>query len=569
MGAQRGGRGEVAGELGLAQRRVDLLVAEVMEEDGGASLAALGARDQVVEALGHARRDRAQAQRADGLAAGAGRGGMWDGLLRGRRPAFAGLGAEGDGLGLGAGAAGTADAGHEGEIGAPARAGKAPGPAASARPGPRRGLAAGARACHPCAPRLPRARGVALTVPPLSPEEVPALVVGAGPAGLMAADAVAEAGHRVLLCDAMPSPARKLLMAGKSGLNLTKDEPDAIFRAAFDPFGAPLPPALEAALRDFGPREATAWARSLGQGTFTGSTGRVFPVAWKASPLLRAWLARLEARGARLRTRWRWEGFEDGDGHGSRFATPEGPRALRAGATVLALGGATWRRLGSDGTWAASLPDVTPFLPANAGLRVDWSPHMAPRFGQPVKGVAWRAGPLASRGEAVVSARGLEGGGIYPLTPALRGGAPLVLDLLPDLAEAEVRARLGPAGKASLANRLRQRLRLDGVRLALLQEWGRPLPADPSALLKALPVRHAGLRPLDEAISSAGGLRLDALDGDLMLRGRPGTFAAGEMLDWEAPTGGYLLTACLATGRRAGRAAARRLGLPAAARPQP
>ncbi|EYD74684.1 NAD(FAD)-utilizing dehydrogenase [Rubellimicrobium mesophilum DSM 19309] len=388
--------------------------------------------------------------------------------------------------------------------------------------------------------------------PPLpEPFDLPgALVVGAGPAGLAAAEVLSGAGRPVLVADAMPSPARKFLMAGKSGLNLTKDEARGAFHAAYGP---DLPPALRAALDAFGPEEVMGWARGLGQEVFAGSTGRVFPVAWKASPLLRAWLARLEAQGATLRTRWRWTGWED---DALRFATPEGPRLLRARATVLALGGASWRRLGSDGAWAALFPgQVAPFAPSNMGLLVRWSPHMARHFGEPVKGAAWSAGPLASRGEVVVSGRGLEGGGLYPLSRPLREGAPLTLDLFPDLAEETLRGRLGQRGRESLANHLRKRLGLDGARAALLQEWGRPLPPDLAPLLKRLPVRHDGPRPLDEAISTAGGLRFGALTDGLMLHDRPGTFAAGEMLDWEAPTGGYLLTACMALGRRAGQGA--------------
>lgn len=387
-----------------------------------------------------------------------------------------------------------------------------------------------------------------------------ALVVGAGPAGLAAAEILSEAGHPVLIADAMPSPARKFLMAGKSGLNLTKDEAPDLFRAAYGPEGT-LPAALRAALDAFGPSEAMAWARGLGQEVFTGSTGRVFPTAWKASPLLRAWLARLGEGGAALRARWRWLGF---DGGASRFDTPEGPRLVTARATVLALGGASWRRLGSDGAWAGQFADVAPFAPSNMGLRAAWSHHMAPHFGQPVKSAAWTAGPLASRGEVVVSARGLEGGGLYPLSRPLREGAPLALDLFPDLSVEDLRRRLEGRGRESLANHLRKRLSLDGVRAALVQEWGRPLPADLAPLLKRLPARHDGPRPMDEAISTAGGLRFESLTADLMLRDRPGTFAAGEMLDWEAPTGGYLLTASLATGRLAGRGAASWLGRPGA-----
>lgn len=378
-----------------------------------------------------------------------------------------------------------------------------------------------------------------------------ALVVGAGPAGLAAAEVLSGAGHPVLLADAMPSPARKFLMAGKSGLNLTKDEAADLFHAAY---GDAAPPALRAALSAFGPAAAMEWARGLGQELFTGSTGRVFPVAWKASPLLRAWLSRLGDRGVGLRSRWRWTGS---DGAASRFDTPDGPRRVEAAATILATGGASWRRLGSDGAWASAFPGATaPFQPSNMGLLVSWSPHMAAHLGQPVKAAAWQAGGLVSRGEVVVSARGLEGGGLYPLSRRLREGASLTLDLFPDQTEESLRRKLGQRGRESLANQLRKRLHLDGVRAALLQEWGRPLPVDLAPLLKRLPVRHDGPRPLDEAISTAGGLRFDALDDRLMLRDRPGTFAAGEMLDWDAPTGGYLLTASIATGRLAGSAAA-------------
>ncbi|MGZ9808927.1 TIGR03862 family flavoprotein [Pseudoroseicyclus sp. H15] len=382
-------------------------------------------------------------------------------------------------------------------------------------------------------------------------EKLDALVIGAGPAGLMAAEEMAAAGLSVTVAEAMPSPARKLLMAGKSGLNLTKEEEAERFFAAY----APLPPALRTALEGFGPAEVRAWAEGLGQPLFTGSTGRVFPTAMKASPLLRAWLARLEEGGVTLRRRWRWTGF---DGAALRFDTPDGTALLEPRFTVLALGGASWQRLGSDGAWAAQFEgDVAPFAPANSGLRIDWSAHMAPHFGQPVKGIRLTAGALSSRGEIVLSARGIEGGGIYPLSPALREGAALTADLTPDLGTEEIRTRLArqPA-KLSLPNRLRRALRLGPEKTALLMEFGRPLPDDLAPLIKALPIAHAGLRPLDEAISTAGGLRFEALDDGLMMRARPGLYAAGEMLDWEAPTGGYLISACLATGRLAGRSAA-------------
>ncbi len=386
-------------------------------------------------------------------------------------------------------------------------------------------------------------------------ENIAALVIGAGPAGLMAAEALAAAGLVPVVAEAGARPGRKFLMAGKSGLNLTRIEPEADFVARY---GAPW---LAPMLAGFGPDAVSAWAEGLGQPVFTGSTRRVFPKAMKASPLLRAWLARLGAAGAELRARWRWVGFEAAD---FAFETPAGRRLLRPAVTVLALGGASWARLGSDAAWvpylAARGVQIAPFRPANMGFAVDWSAHMARHFGQPVKNVALLAGDQRERGEWVISARGIEGGGVYAIASAVRDGAVLSLDLVPDIGADELARKLArPRGKDTAANWLRKVLRLDPVKLALLQEWGRPLPegAALAARLKALPVPHSGPRPLDEAISTAGGIAAVGLSAGLELRALPGVFACGEMLDWEAPTGGYLLTACLATGRWAGQAAAR------------
>lgn len=385
-----------------------------------------------------------------------------------------------------------------------------------------------------------------------------ALVVGGGPAGLMAAEALTGAGLRTLVAEAKPSAGRKLLMAGKSGLNLTFDTDPASFLAEYTGGRDRLAPILAT----FGPREVRSWAESLGIETFTGSSGRVFPVAMKASPLLRAWLRRLDAAGAEIRTRWRWNGW---DGDAARFETPHGPRRIAARATVLALGGASWQRLGSDGAWAPVLAaqgvPLAPFRPSNVGYRVAWSPAMARHFGAPVKPVRLTAGARSVAAEFVVSAQGVEGGGIYALGPQLRDGAPLILDLLPGSDEARIAARLGRRRPGdSLASHLRKALRLSPVKIALLREFAPDALTAPETLaraVKALGVPLLGPRPIDQAISVAGGVAWPGLDDGLMLRARPGVFAAGEMLDWDAPTGGHLLTACLATGRHAGEAAAR------------
>lgn len=380
-----------------------------------------------------------------------------------------------------------------------------------------------------------------------------AIVIGAGPAGLMAAEELGKAGMSVTIAEAMPSVGRKFLMAGKSGLNITKAEPNAAFRAAF---GAHLPEALATALDEFGPDEVIAWAKGLGQLVFTGSTGRVFPTAMKASPLLRAWLLRLGGLGVRIETRWWWEGWQ---GAALRFDTPSGVQIVTPRVTVLALGGASWARLGSTGGWAGYFDDeVAPFKPANMGFVVDWSPYMTPHLGAPVKSVALTAGGQTTRGEFVISTRGIEGGGVYAVSRAMREGAPLFVDLRPDWPVEKLRDALKkPRGKASLSNHLRKVLKFSPVQMALLSEFGRPFPDDLAPLIKALPILHQGPRPLDEAISTAGGVKFSALNDQLMLNRRPGVFCAGEMLDWEAPTGGYLITGCLATGRLAGAAAVR------------
>ena len=384
-----------------------------------------------------------------------------------------------------------------------------------------------------------------------------AVVIGAGPAGLMAAEMLTDRGHKVILAEAKPSVGRKLQMAGKSGLNLTKDEDFETFINAYGDAKDWLLPMLA----EFSNKDVVTWAQALNQEVFTGSTGRVFPKAMKASPLLRAWMLRLNDKGLIFKTKYRWTGFE---GQAVQFETPNGPEVILADAVVLALGGASWARLGSDGAWAPILVkqdiEIAPFLPANVGFSVNWSQHMVPHFGQPVKSVALIAGQIRQSGEFIISSKGVEGSGIYAVSRALRDGAGLAIDLFPDLTLATIKTRLEkPQGKNSLANHLRKVLKFDTTRLALLQECARPLPKNPellAAILKSLPIPHNGPRPIDEAISTAGGVARSSVDDSLMLKALPGVFVAGEMLDWEAPTGGYLITACMATGRHAGLAAA-------------
>jgi uncharacterized flavoprotein (TIGR03862 family) len=387
----------------------------------------------------------------------------------------------------------------------------------------------------------------------------------------MAAEVLAAGGCAVELFDAMPSVGRKFLLAGRGGLNITHAEDERRFGSRY---GA-AQPWLAAALADFGPMALRRWVHALGIDTFVGSSGRVFPEGMKSAPLLRAWLHRLREQGVRFRMRHRWQDFIDGaDDPGAlpalRFEAPEGPVERICDAVVLALGGASWARLGSDGRWwpllAARGVSLAPLLPANCGFDAGWSAHFAERFaGAPLKSVAAAsaAGAPMRQGEFVVTATGVEGSLVYALSAELReqlraqGCATLWLDLLPDRSPAWVHAELArPRGARSLANHWRARLGLAGVKAGLLREFGAPAQlADPrvcAALVKALPVPLRAPRPIDEAISTAGGVRREALDDRLMLAALPGVFCAGEMLDWEAPTGGYLLTACLATGRQAG-----------------
>ena len=394
--------------------------------------------------------------------------------------------------------------------------------------------------------------------PTQSPAVFDVLVVGAGPAGLMAAEQAAQAGMRVAVAEAMPSPARKFLMAGKSGLNLTKAEKPEAFLQYFDAISS-----LKPILSEFGPDEVIGFAEGLGQEVFTGSTGRVFPTRMKASPLLRAWLARLDALGVVLLRRHRWVGpLTPHTQH--LFETPKGKVPLTAGALILALGGASWARLGSDGAWqravaAAGLP-IAPMQASNVGMQRAWSAHMQAFFGQPVKNVELTVAGQRSRGEFVITQSGVEGGAIYALGRTLRQTPLVQIDFAPQLSVQVLRAMISNRKpKDSLANFLRKSVKLDATKRALLFELTRPMARDTEGLvtaIKAAPLTLAGSRPIDEAISTAGGLSWEALTAELMLKDVPGVFCAGEMLDWDAPTGGYLITACLATGRWAGRAAA-------------
>ena len=391
-------------------------------------------------------------------------------------------------------------------------------------------------------------------------------VIGGGPAGLMAAEALAARGVGVDVFDAMPSVGRKFLLAGKGGLNLTHAELLPDFVGRYGTRAALLQPLLQA----FGPAELRDWAAGLVVQTFVGSSRRVFPLDMKAAPLLRAWLHRLRVQGVRFHMRHRWTGW-DSDG-ALALDTPAGPITLRPAATVLALGGASWSRLGSDGAWWPWLQargvELAPLQPANCGFDVPWSEHLRQRHaGEPIKSVAVRVGEWHQRGEFVLTAGGVEGSLIYAASALLRdalaaqGTATFELDLLPDRPLDWVAAELAhPRGPRSLATHLKTRLHLAGAKAALLWEIvPRAAQADPArfaAQIKALPITVSAPRPIDEAISSAGGVRFEALDARFMLCALPGVFCAGEMLDWEAPTGGYLLTACFATGRAAGQGVA-------------
>lgn len=391
-------------------------------------------------------------------------------------------------------------------------------------------------------------------------------VIGSGPAGLMAAETAARAGHAVTVYEKMPTPGRRFLMAGVGGLNLTHDEPFETFLTRYREAAPWLAPHLEALSPDI----LRAWADDLGAQTFTGSSNRVFPKAMKASPLLRAWLRRLEGQGVRFAMRHTWQGWQNG---ALIFDTPDGPVTTTPDATILALGGASWPKLGADGAWAAPVTaqgvEVSPLRPSNCGLLIDWSAHLVERFaGTPLKNIALSFNGERISGECILTRTGLEGGAVYALSGPIRdaleqGEATLTLDLKPGLSADELASRLGKSRKGeSLSNLLRKAAKLDPAAIALLRENGQP-PRDPAALanaIKSVPLTVRAVAGLERAISSAGGITAASMDETLMLTARPGTFAAGEMLDWEAPTGGYLLQAGFATGAAAANGAIRWLG---------
>ncbi len=395
-------------------------------------------------------------------------------------------------------------------------------------------------------------------------------VIGGGPAGLMAAEAAISRGACVDLYDAMPSVGRKLLLAGKGGLNLTHSESAEKF---LDRYGE-RHQSIQPLLTEFGPVELRDWARTLGVETFVGSSGRVFPVDLKSAPLLRAWLRRLRQGGVTIHVRHRWCGW--GENGVLRFATPQGDRLVSADAVILALGGGSWPQLGSNGIWVRMLAErgvpIKPLKPANCGFDVNWSQHLRTRFsGHPVKSVVVSGSTMAGaefrqQGELVVTETGIEGGVIYAVSAWLRdeilakGVADIQLDLSPDREQSRIICDLSrPRGSRSMASHLKRCVGIEGVKASLLREYVPKQdfsdPAKLGAAIKALPIQLMAARPLEEAISTAGGVVFEALDSQLMIRSLPGIFCAGEMLDWEAPTGGYLLTACLASGRVTGIAA--------------
>jgi uncharacterized flavoprotein (TIGR03862 family) len=395
------------------------------------------------------------------------------------------------------------------------------------------------------------------------PQNAPAVaIIGGGPAGLMAAEMLVRGGISVDVYDAMPSAGRKFLMAGKGGMNITHAEPFDIF---FTRYGAHRTN-IEPMLRNFPPDALREWIHGLGIDTFVGTSGRVFPTEMKAAPLLRAWLHRLRESGVHFHARHRWLGWDE---QGSlRFATPDGECTVSADAIVLALGGGSWPQLGSDGAWVSLLAQrgitIAPLRPANCGFDVRWSAHFREHFsGEPLKSVAATFGDVRKQGECVITEHGIEGGLIYALSAALRdeielnASVILHIDLLPDWTAQRVLTEVShPRGSRSLSSHLQSRLGLKGVKANLLREALSAEQMHDNALLaltiKSLPLQLIAARPLSEAISTAGGIAFTEMDEQLMLKKLPGVFCAGEMLDWEAPTGGYLLTACFASGRGAG-----------------
>jgi uncharacterized flavoprotein (TIGR03862 family) len=398
-----------------------------------------------------------------------------------------------------------------------------------------------------------------------SPGQV--VVIGAGPAGLMAAEVLGRAGIAVTIYDGMASAGRKFLMAGRGGLNLTHSESLPAFVTRY----REAAPHLARAVTDFPPAALRAWSEELGQPTFVGSSGRVFPNAFKASPLLRAWLRKLGSIGVNLELRHRWTGW-DQDGR-LLFQTADGERAIDARATVLALGGASWPRLGSDAAWAKTLNTkgvrISPLKPANCGFTASWSAIFRDRFeGQPLKAVELSFGSHSLRGEAMITRRGIEGGAIYALSAELReaiatsGRAKIDVALRPDVKTGDLIVRLSaPRGKQTFSNWLRKAAQISPVGIGLMQEaaissgvrLSSLTAADLATRINAVPIQLDGVDPIARAISSAGGVCFSEIDSQFMIRRLPGVFVAGEMLDWEAPTGGYLLQACFATGAAAGR----------------